>query len=217
MSKLEIEEISENAISPMTSSVDNMMDIFSPECYVIEAGKTKTIRTGIRVTPKSKKSEVQIRSRALAARNCGVEIVGGVITVSYSESKEIIITLINHGEKPYRIKKGSKIAEMFIYKSVPEFLMGKVIGDNKREIKFYEIKDKIISVLMCPFDNIALLLENIANITSVLKDEDYRKHRFKIICIMIFWTMVLLFINFCIIFLISAIIYGSMICFGVIK
>lgn len=74
-------------------------------------GGTKLIPTGI-VTAIPKGYEIQIRPRSgLALRN-GVTVINSPGTIDSDYRHEISIILINHGDEPFVVEDGMRIAQM---------------------------------------------------------------------------------------------------------
>lgn len=91
------------------------MDIFaavgSPE--VILPGEWKVVPTGIEIAlPRG--YEAQIRPRSGLALKYGVTILNSPGTIDADYRGEIRIILINHGEAPFRISRGDRIAQMVV-------------------------------------------------------------------------------------------------------
>jgi len=60
-----------------------------------------------------------IRPRSGLALNYGLTVLNSPGTIDNSYRKEIGVIMINHGDKPYTIKKGDKIAQMLIRELAP--------------------------------------------------------------------------------------------------
>lgn len=68
-----------------------------------------------------------IRPRSGLALNYGLTVLNSPGTIDNSYRKEIGVIMINHGDKPYTIKKGDKIAQMLIRELAPSSF--KVVKD----------------------------------------------------------------------------------------
>lgn len=93
------------------------MDIFAAvhKDVVILPGKRAKIPTGIAIAiPVG--YEAQIRPRSGLAINYGITLVNSPGTIDADYRGEIGIILINHGEVPFLVKKGERIAQMVVHR-----------------------------------------------------------------------------------------------------
>ena len=82
---------------------------------IVEPGKWTLVPTGIRIAlPEG--TEGQIRPRSGLAVNSGVTLLNSPGTVDADYRGEVKIILINLGEKPFRIQRGDRIAQLVIQK-----------------------------------------------------------------------------------------------------
>jgi dUTP pyrophosphatase len=92
---------------------DSGLDLFSIEEQEIPIGEGRLIRTGIAIElPVG--AEAQIRPRSGLALNYGVTVLNTPGTIDAGYRGEIGVILINHGQKPFQVLKGMKIAQMVI-------------------------------------------------------------------------------------------------------
>ena len=122
MEKLEafIQKISGNDDIPlpqyMTSKAAGM-DIFAAviEEEIIEPGQRKKIPTGIKVAlPEG--YEAQIRPRSGLALNQGITLLNSPGTIDADYRGEIALIVINHGQEPFVVKRGMRLAQMVVQK-----------------------------------------------------------------------------------------------------
>jgi dUTP pyrophosphatase len=93
------------------------MDIFAavPEEEIIEPGGRKKIPTGIAIAlPEG--YEAQIRPRSGLAIKQGVTLLNSPGTIDADYRGEIALIVINHGEEPFIIRRGLRLAQMVIQK-----------------------------------------------------------------------------------------------------
>jgi len=77
-------------------------------------GQRKMIPTGIAIAlPVGYEAEIRPRS-GLAVKN-GVTLVNSPGTIDADYRGEIGIIMINHGEKPFIVKRGDRIAQMIVH------------------------------------------------------------------------------------------------------
>jgi dUTP pyrophosphatase len=122
MEKLEaiIQKISGNDDIPlphyMTSQAAGM-DIFAAVIgeEIIEPGQRKKIPTGIKVAlPEG--YEAQIRPRSGLALNQGITLLNSPGTIDADYRGEIALIVINHGQEPFVVKRGMRLAQMVVQK-----------------------------------------------------------------------------------------------------
>jgi dUTP pyrophosphatase len=83
------------------------------ERAVLNPGDIMLIPTGLAVAvPQG--FEVQIRPRSGLALNHGIGMVNAPGTIDSDYRGEIRLILINWGQKPFEIKRGDRIAQMFV-------------------------------------------------------------------------------------------------------
>jgi len=83
------------------------------EDVILDPGQRRLIPTGIAVSiPEG--YEAQIRPRSGLALRDGVTLVNTPGTIDADYRGEVGILLINHGEKPFCVKRGDRIAQMVI-------------------------------------------------------------------------------------------------------
>ena len=92
------------------------MDIYAAveKDETILPGQRKMIPTGIAIAlPVGYEAEIRPRS-GLAVKN-GVTLVNSPGTIDADYRGEIGIIMINHGEKPFVIRRGDRIAQMIVH------------------------------------------------------------------------------------------------------
>jgi dUTP pyrophosphatase len=93
------------------------MDIFAAvsEEEIISPGQRKKIPTGIAVAlPEG--YEAQIRPRSGLALNDGIALLNSPGTIDADYRGEIALIVINHGEQPFVVKRGMRLAQMVVQK-----------------------------------------------------------------------------------------------------
>jgi dUTP pyrophosphatase len=91
------------------------MDLFAAveENVILNPGQRKLIPTGIAVSiPEG--YEAQVRPRSGLALRDGITLVNTPGTIDADYRGEVGVLLINHGEKPFQVKRGDRIAQMVI-------------------------------------------------------------------------------------------------------
>jgi len=80
---------------------------------VLAAGKHAMIPTGLTIAlPQG--YEAQVRSRSGLAAKHGITVLNSPGTVDADYRGEVCVLLINHGDQPFQIRRGERIAQMVI-------------------------------------------------------------------------------------------------------
>ena len=93
------------------------MDIFAavPEEEIILPGQRKKISTGIAIAlPEG--YEAQIRPRSGLALKNGITLLNSPGTIDADYRGEIGLIVVNHGQEPFVIKRGMRLAQMVVQK-----------------------------------------------------------------------------------------------------
>jgi dUTP pyrophosphatase len=97
--------------SAMASGMDVAAAVESP--VILQPGESKLIATGFAVAiPPG--YEIQVRPRSGLAIKHGVTIINSPGTIDADYRGEVKIGLVNHGEKPYTIYRGDRIAQLVV-------------------------------------------------------------------------------------------------------
>lgn len=92
---------------------DAGMDVRSIENLVIQPGSRALVRTGL-VMELPDGAEAQVRPRSGLALKFGVTVLNSPGTIDAGYRGEVGVILINHGEKPFEVCKGDRIAQIVI-------------------------------------------------------------------------------------------------------
>ena len=89
------------------------LDLPAAEAKTLAAGAFGAVRTGYEIElPLGYEAQVRPRS-GLAARH-GVTVLNSPGTIDADYRGEIIVLLINHGQEPFEVRVGDRIAQMVI-------------------------------------------------------------------------------------------------------
>ena len=115
MLKIKIQKVSENAKVPnYAHRGDAGIDFYSAEeSYILKSQERKGFLTGIKMEIPNGYVGLVWDKSGLAAKY-GIKVMAGVIDSTYRG--EVIIVLINLGDKKYLVEKNAKIAQMLIQK-----------------------------------------------------------------------------------------------------
>ena len=83
------------------------------EPITLSPGERVLVPTGIRIALPAN-TEAQIRPRSGLAIRQGISMVNSPGTIDADYRGEIKVILINHGQKPFTIERGERIAQMVI-------------------------------------------------------------------------------------------------------
>ena len=104
----------ERAVLPSyQSDCASGMDLVSIDETIIPPGGRQSIQTGIAVAVPSG-CEGQIRPRSGLAAKYGVTVLNAPGTIDEDYRGEIKVLLINHGQTPYVVKPGDRIAQLVV-------------------------------------------------------------------------------------------------------
>jgi len=107
---LDVEGVSLPAYATSGSSG---VDLCASECAVIPPGRWIAVPTALRLEiPEG--FECQVRPRSGLALKKGVTVLNAPGTVDSDYRGEVRVILINHGDEPFRIEKGDRIAQMVL-------------------------------------------------------------------------------------------------------
>jgi dUTP pyrophosphatase len=118
--KINIQRISGNEDIPLPRYMTEQaagMDIFAAvqEDEIILPGQRKKIATGIAIAlPEG--CEAQIRPRSGLALKNGITLLNSPGTIDADYRGEIGLIVINHGEEPFVVKRGMRLAQMVVQK-----------------------------------------------------------------------------------------------------
>ncbi len=115
MLKIKIKKTADAKMPSYAHKGDAGMDLYSAEEYLLKPMERKLVGTGIKIEiPHG--YEAQIRPKSGLAIEHGISHANSIGTIDSGYRGEIRIPLINLSDKPYRIEKGKKIAQMVFAK-----------------------------------------------------------------------------------------------------
>ncbi len=114
--KLKVKRIVSDAKLPKYAhDGDAGLDLYAAEDTIIMPKERKAISTGIKIALE-KGYEAQIRPKSGLALHYGITILNTPGTIDAGYRGEIKVILFNASDKPFKIEKGKKIAQMVIKK-----------------------------------------------------------------------------------------------------
>jgi len=106
------------------------VDLKSTKNYILMPSERTLIPTGVLVDIPNG-FEAQVRSRSGLALKSGIAVVNSPGTIDADYDKEIGVILINHGNAPYNISEGDRIAQLVFCPIVDKQLINGVTIYNK--------------------------------------------------------------------------------------
>lgn len=92
---------------------DAGLDVRSVEDLTIPPGKRALVKTGF-VMELPSDAEAQVRPRSGLALKFGVTVLNSPGTIDSGYRGEVGVILINHGDQPFEVRKGDRIAQIVI-------------------------------------------------------------------------------------------------------
>ena len=114
------------------AGVDLLAALGASETVIIEAGKRILVPTGMSIALPAG-YEAQVRPRSGLAAKHGVTVLNSPGTIDADYRGEIKVILINHGDAPFTIQRGDRIAQMVVAPvSSIEFELKETLDATKR-------------------------------------------------------------------------------------
>jgi dUTP pyrophosphatase len=111
---LKIQKVHGAAILPGYSHPgDAGLDLYAVEATTLPAGKGGLVRTGLKIELPHD-TEAQIRPRSGLALKSSVTVLNSPGTIDAGYRGEVGVILINHGQKPFSITPGMRIAQLVV-------------------------------------------------------------------------------------------------------
>lgn len=115
MITIKIKKIADVKIPHYVHKGDSGVDLYAAEDYMLKPMERRLIGTGIKIEiPHG--YEAQVRPKSGLAIEHGISHANSVGTIDSGYRGEIKVPLINLSDKPYKIEKGKKIAQMVFAK-----------------------------------------------------------------------------------------------------
>jgi dUTP pyrophosphatase len=95
------------------AGVDLLAALGASETMIIEAGKRALVPSGMAIALPAG-YEAQVRPRSGLAAKHGVTVLNSPGTIDADYRGEIKVILINHGDAPFTIQRGDRIAQMVV-------------------------------------------------------------------------------------------------------
>lgn len=100
---------------------------------IINKGEIKLIPTGLSAAPDSENAALMIYPRSGLATKHGISLANCVGVVDSDYRGEIKVALINHGNEPFTVTNGMRIAQMVVTPVIlPEIVETDILDETER-------------------------------------------------------------------------------------
>ena len=116
-----------------SAAVDLRAALEEDEVIVLAPGERKLIPTGLAISPESSEYVAVIAGRSGLGVKKGVSLPNSIGVIDSDYRGEIGVCLINHGEEPFEIHRGDRIAQMmFLPVATANFLEVATLDETER-------------------------------------------------------------------------------------
>jgi dUTP pyrophosphatase len=98
--------------TPGSAAVDLRAALEEDEIVTLEVGARALIPTGLSIAPASQGYVAIVAARSGLGIKKGVSLSNGIGVIDSDYRGEICVGLINHGDEPFEIRRGDRIAQM---------------------------------------------------------------------------------------------------------
>lgn len=111
---LRVERLTETAVLPAYAHPgDAGMDLCADEARRLLPGERAAVATGLKIALPAG-TEGQVRPRSGLAITYGITVLNAPGTIDEGYRGEVKVLLINHGQEPFEIRKGMRIAQLVV-------------------------------------------------------------------------------------------------------
>lgn len=119
--------------TPGSAAVDLRAALGEGEELVLRPGERATVPTGIAIAPESQGFVAVVAGRSGLGVKRGITLSNSIGVIDSDYRGEILVGLINHGDEPYTIARGDRIAQMmFLPIERAEFLLADELDETTR-------------------------------------------------------------------------------------
>ncbi|MBE6529263.1 MAG: dUTP diphosphatase [Ruminococcaceae bacterium] len=119
--------------TPGAAAVDLRAALDEGETITLAPGERALIPTGLAISPESEDVVAIIAGRSGLGVKKGVSLSNGIGVIDSDYRGEICVGLINHGEEPFSVARGDRIAQMFFLPvEHAEFLAVDTLDETER-------------------------------------------------------------------------------------
>ncbi len=119
--------------TPGSAAVDLRAALEENETVVLAPGEKAMIPTGLAISPETKDVVAVIAGRSGLGVKKGVTLSNSIGVIDNDYRGEISVGLINHGNEPFEIKRGDRIAQMmFLPVLTANFFVTETLDETER-------------------------------------------------------------------------------------
>ncbi len=116
-----------------SAAVDLRAALEEGETVTIPAGGRALIPTGLAIAPETDGVVAVLAGRSGLGTKKGVSLSNGIGVIDSDYRGEICVGLINHGDEPFTVARGDRIAQMFFLPVLhAEFLLAESLSQTER-------------------------------------------------------------------------------------
>lgn len=121
LANIKLQKLHPDAIIPSYANGDEKegdigLDLCSVENLTIEPGKVKLVRTGWAMEITNHDFALKIYPRSGLALKNSITVLNSPGLIDFNYRDDIGVILINHGDEPFEVKKGMRIAQLVVVK-----------------------------------------------------------------------------------------------------
>ena len=111
---LKVRRLRPDAVLPRFAHPDDSgMDVCACEDLVLSPGARAKVPLGLAFQPPPG-TEIQLRPRSGLALRSGISMVNTPATIDEGYRGEVCAILINHGDEPFHVEKGMRVAQIVV-------------------------------------------------------------------------------------------------------
>ena len=119
--------------TPGSAAVDLRAALEKDEVVTLAPGARALIPTGLAISPESSGYVAIIAARSGLGIKKGVSLSNGIGVIDSDYRGEICVGLINHGEEPFEVRRGDRIAQMmFMPVETANFIITDTLDETER-------------------------------------------------------------------------------------
>lgn len=119
--------------TPGSAAVDLRAALEETEIVTLAPGERALIPTGLAISPESSGYVAIIAARSGLGIKKGVSLSNGIGVIDSDYRGEICVGLINHGDEPFEVRRGDRIAQMmFMPVETANFIITDALDETER-------------------------------------------------------------------------------------
>lgn len=119
--------------TPGAAAVDLRAALDEGEIVTLAPGERALIPTGLAISPETEGVVAIVAGRSGLGVKKGVSLSNGIGVIDSDYRGEICVGLINHGEEPFSVARGDRIAQLFFLPVLhADFLVTETLDETER-------------------------------------------------------------------------------------